>query len=229
MNNLYLCTHYGFGDYIICYGLVKELSKKYDNIILFAIPHRSDLHINNIERLYSSIKNVQVATNNPGLYKDVMYVGWDKFIEAIEKDPSISFAKFFYDQLGLPLNLMWDNFYFERDLIKEKEVYYDRLGLKDNEEYILLHDDPVRNFIINRAYIKPDIKIIHLVELEDVSILDTLYLVEKSKEVHAFPTGLVPFIDQMNINHSNLNLHKYIRPLAYDQPILRLNWNIIEN
>lgn len=228
MNNLYLCTHYGFGDYVICYGLVKELAKKYDNVILFAIPHRSNLHINNIIRLYSSIKNVQVTTENPESYKDVLYVGWSKFTEFIKTDPYIPFPRFFYKQVGVPLNLLWDNFYFERDMDKEKEIYYDRLGLKDEEVYIFLHDDPVRGFIINRKYINPDIKTIHLVELVDISILDTLYLVEKSKEVHAINTGLVSFIDQMNIKHNNLNLHKYVRPLPSDQPILRLNWNIIE-
>jgi hypothetical protein len=228
INNLYLCTHYGFGDYIICYGLVKELAKKYDNVILFGIPHRSKLHINNIKRLYSSIKNVEITTGDPKLYKNVLYVGWDKFREAVQKDSSVMFQKFYYEQVGVPLNLLWDNFYFERNMDKEKEIYYDRLELKDNEEYIFLHDDPIRNYIINRKYIKPNIKIIHLVELEDISILDTLYLIEKSKEVHMTTTGLVSFVDQMNIKHNNLNLHKYVRSSSYEQPILRLNWNIIE-
>jgi len=76
MNDLYLCTHYGFGDYVICYGLVKELAKKYDNVILFGIPHRSKLQLDNIKRLYSSINNVQINTDNPNSYKDVLYVGW---------------------------------------------------------------------------------------------------------------------------------------------------------
>lgn len=228
MNTLYLCTHYGFGDYVVCYGLVKELSKKYDNVLLFIRSHRSNLDINNIKRLYSSIKKVQVTTDDPRLYKDVIYVG-QGFTEIIKKGSSMPFPKFFYEQMGVPLNLLWDNFYFKRDMNKEKEIYYDRLGLKDNEEYIFLHDDPIRSFIIDKKYINPDIKIIHLVELEDISILNTLYLIEKSKEVHAFPTGLVPFIDQMNVIHDNLNYHKYVRPRLFDQPILRLNWNIIEN
>ena len=225
--DLYLCTHYGFGDYVVCYGLVKELAKQYDNVILFAISHRSDLHIDNIKRLYSSIKNVQVSTDNPTSHKDVLYVGWDKFTEALRRDPSTHCLKFFYEQVGVSLNLMWDNFYYDRNMAKEKEIYYDRLGLKDDEEYIFLHDDPVRGFVINRQLVSPNIKVIHLVELEDISILDTLYLVEKSKEVHVGNTGLVPFIELMNIKHNNLNYHKYIRPLISEQPILKLNWKII--
>jgi len=227
MNDLYICIHYGFGDYVICYGMVRELAKRYDKLMLFAIPHRSPLHVDNICRLYDSIPNVFILTDDPLNYKDVLYIGWDKFVEHIKTDPQTPFAKFFYDQAGIPIKLLWDNFDYERDLKSEKDVYYDRLGLKDGEEYIFLHDDPVRGFIIDRKYL-PDLRVIHLVEHEDISILDILYVVEKSKEVHAFTTGLVPFIDQMNIQHSSLNLHRYIRPLAYDQPILKLNWNIID-
>lgn len=29
-----ICTHYGFGDYVICYGLIRELAKK-DDITLY--------------------------------------------------------------------------------------------------------------------------------------------------------------------------------------------------
>jgi len=224
MKDLYICTHYGFGDYVICYGMIRELAKRYDSVILFAIPHRSPLHVDNICRLYESIPNVYITTDKPENYKDVLYVGWDKFLEHIKTDQQTSFVKFFYDQVDVPINLLWDNFYFERDTEKEKEIYYDKLGLKDGEEYIFLHDDPIRGFVINRQFNE---KIIHLVDLEDISILDILYVVEKSKEVHSFTSGLVPFIDLMNIQHSSLNLHEYIRPMPYDQPILRLNWNII--
>lgn len=225
MNNLNLCTHYGFGDYVICYGLVRELAKRYDNVILFVMPHRSELHVDNIRRLYSSIKNVQINTDNPLRYSNVLYLGWQKFTDAIRKDPTIQFPKYFYDQVELPLNLMWDKFYFERDLNKEKEIY-NRLGLKDGEEYIFLHDDPDRGFVIDRKYIR-DIRVVHLVDLKNVSILDTLYLIERSSEVHVTTTGLVAFIDLMNIQHGSLNLHRYVRAMPYEQMILRLNWNII--
>ena len=80
MNDLYICIHYGFGDYVICYGLIKELAKRYDKLMLFAIPHRSPLHVDNICRLYDSIPNVFILTDDPLNYKDVLYIGWDKFV-----------------------------------------------------------------------------------------------------------------------------------------------------
>lgn len=221
-----LCIHYGFGDYVICYGMVKELART-EEVTLFVIPHRSPLHIENIKRLYANIPNVIISTDDPKMYDDTMYIGWDKFLKAVHEGYCQPFPIFFYNQAGVPLNMLWDNFVYDRDTNREKEIYYDLLGLKDDEVYDFLHDDPFRGFIIRKEYIDPDVRTIHLVELESVSILDTLLLVERSRRLHTFTTGLVPFIDQMNIKHNSLNLHRYIRPLSYDQPILKLNWNII--
>jgi hypothetical protein len=217
-----ICTHYGFGDYLACYGLIKELAK-HNDINLFAIEHRSKYHIENIRRLYSSIDNVQILPDDPINYKDVLYIGYQNLNEAVKQNPLLRCAEYFYQQVGISLNLMWDNFYFKRDFYKEKQIY-NSLGLKEGEEYIFLHEDPERNFIINHKNI-PDIRIIRLIDL-DISILDCLYLVEKSKEVHTFASGLISFIDLMGIKHNNLNYHEYVRPLICDQPNLKLNWNI---
>lgn len=220
-----LCIHYGFGDYVVCYGMVKELAKTED-VTLFAIPHCAPQHIDNITRLYSSIKNVKISIDDPRRYSDTVYVGYDAFFKALERDPNLQNQKFFYEQAGVPFNLLWDNFYFKRDRKREKEIYYDVLGLKDGEEYIFLHDDPSRGFVIKREHLS-DLRIVQLNKHQDVSILDTLYLVEKCKEFHVMNTGLVPFVDQMKIKHDNLNYHKYIRPLPFEQPILKMKWNII--
>jgi hypothetical protein len=227
MGDLYLCTHYGFGDYVMCYGLIKELSLKYNKIFLFGLPHCTPLHINNIKRLYSSIKNVEIITKDPSLYKDVMYLGWGKYFEMIEGGAAIQCAKYFYKQAGVPLNLMWSNFYFKRDLDKERDIFYNRLKLRDDDEYIFLHEDISRDYIIDRKYIKPGVRVIILNQMPDISILDILYLIERAAEVHIINTGLVSFVDQMNIKHDNLNYHKYTRPESFEQPILRLKWKIL--
>ena len=222
-----LCIHYGFGDYVICYGLVRELAYRHEEVILFAIPHRSKLHIENIRRLYASIPNVRISTDDPHSYEDTVYIGWSEFSDAVKKGYNLPFPNYFYAQAGVSINKLWDNFTFERDMNREKEIYYDILGLKYGDVYDFLHDDPFRGFVIRREYVDPSVRTVQLTENEDISILDTLYLVEHSRRLHTFTTGLVPFIDQMNIQHNNLNLHRYIRPHAYDQPILKLNWNII--
>jgi hypothetical protein len=218
----YICPHYGFGDYVIVYGLIKELSKS-DDITLFVRSHRSELQIENIRRLYKSISNVTISTEDPDIYKHVLYLGWEKYAAAIIKDPYLQFQKFFYDQAGVSLNLLWDNFYFERDLEKEENIF---LSLELDKEYIFLHDDPSRNFTIDRTYLKTSTAVFRLGDYPNISILDTLTLVENAVEVHMSNTGLVSFVDQMKIKHGNLNYHRYTRPLPFEQPILKLNWKI---
>jgi len=220
-----LCIHYGFGDYVMCYGLVKELAKTED-INLFAIRHCADLHIENIKRLFKSIQNVNIITAKTYFYKNIVYIGYEKFFDALEHGGRLQNQRFFYKQAGVPLKLLWSNFYFERDLKKEKEIYYDRLGLKDNEEFVFLHDDPFRGFEIKREHVI-DAKIIRLIDYQDISILDSLYLVEKSTQFHVMNTGLLAFVDQMKIKHKSLNYHRYVRPAWFEQPILKMKWNII--
>jgi hypothetical protein len=210
----------------MCYGLVRELSRRYDEIILYVIPHCSELHIDNIKRLYSSISNVRITTENPALRDGVVYLGYNKFFEAVRNDKTTQIQRYIYAQFDIPVEAMWDSFYFERNSSLEKDIYY-RIGLRDGEDYIFLHDDPSRGFIINRDYVR-DTRIVRLADIKDVSILDSLYLVEKAAEVHTFNTGLLSFIDQIGIVHDNLNYHRYVRPLAFEQPILKLKWNIYE-
>lgn len=220
-----LCIHYGFGDYVVCYGLVRELAK-HEDINLFAIQHRSALHIENIRRLYSNVPNVTIDTSSPG--KDVVYIGWSALFTALEKDPSIRNQEFFYNQAGVQINLLWDNFYFERDHERECDVYYNKFGLKNNEPFIFLHDDPERNLVIKSKYINSGMKVIRLIEHQDVSVLDVLFTIEQAREVHIINTGLLAFVDQMKIKHDNLFYHRYVRPLPFEQPILKMNWKIID-
>jgi len=223
-----LCIHYGFGDYVICYGMVKELALRHDEIMLFAIQHRSPRHIDNIKRLYANIPNVKISIEDPKAYSDTVYIGWDKLTEAVGRGYKRPFPYFFYEQAGVPISKMWDNFVYVRDTAREKEVFYNVLGLHEGEVYDILHDDPFRGFVVKSKYIDPAVRTIHLMDYEGVSILDTLYLVERCRRLDTFTTGLVPFIDLMGIEHDGLYLHQYIRPLAYDQPILNLHWNIIK-
>ena len=222
-----LCIHYGFGDYVVCYGMIKELAKNHQHINLFVRNHRSTLHIENIIRLFSSIHNVTVTLDKPEWYKDTVYVGYEEFNKALNENPNIQAQEYFYNKVGLPLNLLWDNWYFKRDSKKEKEAYYDKIGLKDGEVYIVLHDDPERSFAIREGHIDRSVRVIHLMDYQDVSILDTLYLIEKCRELHTFNTGLVPFVDQMKIQHDSLNYHKYLKPLFFEQPLFKMKWNII--
>ena len=233
-------THTRFGDHVITFGIIKEFSKQYHDTMILSIEDRGPLHISNITRLFSSIKNLELITRRfpDNEYDKVISSQWwyDQAKPWFD-NPKLPYTlgedmiadRFWYKRLaGIPFCLKWDNFYFERDFKREKEIYYDVFGLKDNQQFIFLQEDPTRNVIIDRKYISDKYRVIELSKYLDISILDVLYTVEKAKELHTINTGFLSFVDLMNIQHSNLNYHRYTRPNPVEQAALRLNWNIIE-
>jgi hypothetical protein len=233
MSNLYLYTHNQLGDHFVCYGFVKELSSRYEKIFLYTKPDQN--HVKSVKRLYSNIPNVVVSPNivmfnmrvecNSSWY--TLTSKWYKNPLDQDVDESLIFDRHWYNQVNVPFSKKWDNFKFERDIEKEKHIFYEVLKLKDDEPFIFLHEDPSRNFIINREHIKSDIKIIEASKLLDIEVFDLLYTIEKSLEVHVINSVFLTYIDLMGLNHSNLNYHKYTRNTAVEQPGLRLNWKIL--
>ena len=243
MEPINLYSYHGFGDYCVAFGIIKEYAKIHDKIFCYT-DKVDENSLKTRRRLFSSIKNVEIMSgvyDNVKTYRNLGIAHmkyWFDVVQPWYDNPNLPAPDWFskdwlfdvvwYRQAQIPFNLKWDNFYFERDLHKEKEIFYDRIGLKDNEEYIFLHEDLNRKLCIKREYVNPDIRLIEFSKLSDINILDILYTVEKSKEVHTFNTGLATFIDLMNIQHSNLNYHKYLRPMIFEQPVLKLNWNFIK-
>ena len=237
-----LFTHNRIGDLCICYGFIKEFSKQYDNILLTI-----DLNVckfNNIVRLFSSIPNLDFTEQrfNDNEYDKIISSNW--WFQQVypwyenPKNPTpfpfredMIFDRFWYRLAGVPFNKKWDNFYLERNLEKEKEVFYDILGLKENDEFIFLHEDPFNkdeDRTIKRKYINPNVRLINITNWDDISIFDTTYTIEKSKEVHVINSSFRTFIDLMNINHNNLNYHKYARSNPAEQVAVRLKWKTLE-
>ena len=102
--------------------------------------------------------------------------------------------------------------------------------LKDDEEFFFIHES-IDKGIINRKYLKENIKLINPCDYTQISLFDFLYTIEKSKEIHVVNSSFRTLIDIMNINHNSLNYHRYVkgtylRELECSQPTCRLNWNI---
>ena len=248
----------GFGDQTVVFGIIKEIAKNSDKVI-YRSDWMSKINFENRKRLYAGIKNVEVIEEpiETGVTPIDWFIAftpwWFKQMQPWLQDPSLPYhcnlpkpdwftenmisEKHWYSASVIPFHKKWDNFFFHRDMKREQEVYYDIFGLKDNQQYIFLQEDPAvhregyperKPFLIDRNYIDDCYRVVELSQYPEVSILDTLYTVEKAKEVHTFNTGFMVFVDQMNTQTNNLNLHLYCRTPFWDQPFLRLNWNLIK-
>ena len=229
--NKHIITSLGKGDALMCYGIFVELSKAYDHIYY----HVNISIYEDVVRMYKTIPNVIIIPeyfdNILQLAKNPSYliIGLDK------KYPDLVADEIFYKIAGLELEKKWSNFYVERNLDKEKEVYYNILGLKDNEEFIFLHEDIDRQYVINRKYCKPGIKIISATDYQfKIGLFDWLYTIEKAAEIHVIHSVFINLIDLLQIQRENLYFHNVIdnlygtRHLEAPRIKLKLNWNIIQ-
>ena len=253
MNSMDLMVHFGLGDQILCNAMIRNYCKTYDNLNLFVAKHNEksvkfmfrdvknlnyivwshdrsvsfdgfftkessdffEWYTNNIESGLDGLLNMPFHPF-PGAYdfnRRIILITNTKF----------PFDASFYENAKLDFEKKWTDFYLERDLDTEKKLYYDILGLKDDDEFIFVHDDHSRGYHItkldnNLKIIRPDNK--------DYLIFDYLYVMEKAKEVHVMNSSIMGLIDTMQLRQDNLFYHRYVRGSGADIST-KLNWKII--
>lgn len=246
-----VATYESFGDMLSSYGIIKEFSKKYDKILYYF--NGSNLAYENGKRLYSSIPEVEIIRIKDFKELHIDYAiantnEWTKKVEPWDKNPELPITpelepkekwyneKHWYDTAGLPFSLKWDNFEIKRNLIDEKYIFYNKLGLKDGEDFVILHEDTKRGFEyhkegykINREYLPKNIKIIELQNHKDISLLDLTYTFQRAKEIHTFNSGVAIFVDLVLKEHGGLYYHDYVRRKVFWRPSFKLKWHEIKN
>lgn len=235
MNTLYIYHHLGLGDHILCNGIVRSYAEKYDKVFLFSKIHNA----NNVAYMYRDnpkIKIIGLANDdevksflrmfpqNKYLIVGITHEWFRKLdVERVFETVDIGF----YIAANVPFEDKWNKFYFERDLEKEKDLFYNKLELKDEEEFLFLHDSPDqgRNFI--PSYIPKGYKIIKPGNFKELGFFDFIYTIEKAKEVHCMDSSFLCLIDTMQLKTNKLALHTYTRTDAIFYPKLKLNWTIM--
>jgi len=131
----------------------------------------------------------------------------------------------FYKLAEVPFENKWNEFFVQRDLDREKEVFK-KLGLKEGEKYIFVHDDPRRKITqINSSLlrvIKPTNK--------EFSLFDFLYTIENAKEIHCINSSFFCLIDCIGIKKETMVLHQYARKDIgkLESGVSRKEWKILE-
>lgn len=236
-NTIYIYHHLGLGDHVLCNAIIRTYAKTHNKVYNFAKPHNA----NNVAYMYRDLDNVKIIGLDDAQTKFFMQMNPNNKYLIIGITPEWfrnfdilklyeSFDHGFYVAANVPFKDKWDKFYFERDLQKEKDAYYNKLGLKDNEEFLFVHDDPERDRHFKKEYIDKGIKTIHPVNHKDVRLFDFIYTIEKAKEVHVMNSSFSCLIDTMQIQTNKLFLHEYARSDMGDNPNhkLKLNWTILK-
>lgn len=236
MNTIYIYHHLGLGDHIQCNAIVRIYAEKYDKLYLFAKPKYSK----NVQYLYRDDPKIKIIAMDDNDVKNFisfnknnnyLIVGHTKeYFDGVNSG-KFTFDEGFYKMLNIPFEDKWNKFYFKRDLDVEKNTYYNKLGLKDNEEYLFVHDDKERGRHFKPQYIEKGLKIIRATDHKDIGIFDLIYTIEKAKEVHVMNSSFSCLIDTMQIYNDNLYYHEYARTDMGNNPNhkFKMNWIILKS
>lgn len=107
----------------------------------------------------------------------------------------------------------WANYFFmKRDYEKENDLFYNILGLRDDEKFAVLN----RNYgtkttgsLIKQFQVKTKNKIIDMKFIDGYSIFDWCKTLEKSSEIYSVDTSLFYIVEKLNLD--GVDLHAYSR------------------
>ena len=242
MSSVLLYHPVGLGDHLRFHGIVREYCKKYGRVAIFSIPSTYQ----SVSFMYRDINNLTIIK---GAYYKGDYAFAKKFIflnkfkfgkykydivkilenKHLDKHSGVTFEEQLYRLANVDFEKKWDSFFVERNFKKEKELY-EKAASK--EDYVFLHEDDSRNFVINRKKINRNLKIFTPNDKLTENLFDYCTIIEKAKEIHVIDSSFMFLIDCLKYENSNqkLFIHRYAREnYEYLLPVLKKKWNIINS
>lgn len=208
---IYIYTHQGLGDHIICNGIVRHFVDIHNNVTVFCKPHNED----NVKWMYRDEPRIKVLAvgqdqdtinyiiqNN--LRFNTLLVGFDRLWKEFQPPVVETFDEAFYKMCNIPFEYRFTKFKFERDVQKEKEAF-DYVNPK-NEPYIFVHGD------IDRSKIRTDLKIIE--NPNNFGVFDILSILENAEEIHIMESSIKCLVNSYDFEKPKLFYHQYVR--GYD-------------
>ncbi len=223
---VYILCHQGLGDHILCNGIYREYAQRYTECVIPVL----EKNYGTVNRMLLDVKNIQIVIFNDefsafkmeahsNMLKIFGYhtLNLGNFGSEYLVDNSKRFDVNFYHQAKLPFNLRWDSFQVKRNLTSEENLFNLLVGA--NKDYIFLHDDKVREFIIDRNLLPKNLFIVEPDEkLKDIfSFFDYLKIIENAREIHCIESSFAALIESLEYNIPKY-AHRYARPEAKNDP-----------
>lgn len=218
---LHILGHLDLGDAFVLNGLVHHISDTEPQIIWYVKPK----YVSDVAAMMASNPNVTVAPAGGG-YEDPKA----KWLTA-ERTLRLGFfngGKFhtprwdseFYQQAGVPFPVRWNRFSISPDLFPLKI---------ETSPFILVHDDPERNFLINPEMLPASIEIARV--RPGKSIWDWMTCIYYAEQIHAIDSSVLNLVESLRNVKAKLFFHRYARkmvPEGANYPTLMKPWTILD-
>ena len=216
----------GVGDIFFCQKIAKKIVEKYNiDVVWPVIPEfewlKGCLNANRIsyvsltsdykgKELYNSSCNTITDTDDL-LYVPLQYADQHMFHH------SAMVCK--YNLVSLS-HTDWAEFLnFNRNVKREDKLFYDILGLTDEDKYVLVNKNygsPPGNVECPYIKINTDLKIVCMDFIDDITLLDWCKVLEHAVQIHTAETSLNYIIEKLP-NCTGLNMYSKHAPPSYSQ------------
>ena len=227
---MYLYHHLGLGDHIICNGMVREVVKQLGETTIFCKEH----NYCSVSFMYRDLNKLTIIKGDDSVANNFLIniPDYQKICVGFHKKGYIgltqeSMDRMFYADAGIEYEKRWSSFYVKRDLDLEKNVFK-KYGVKEGE-YIFVHDDKKRDYIIQEKYISSTFPIIRPDKTIITNIFGYCYLLEHAAEVHCIDSCFRLLVEHLNII-GTLIFHQYSKykhdklSIGWGIPITKKNW-----
>jgi hypothetical protein len=241
-----IAPHQGLGDILLCIGMFRYLASNHKELrIIVTLKNRVEL-----ERILGPHPSITytclptVPRRRPWSFLELLLVwaalNWLQFCgfkkialgylgrNFLDPGSTIRFDENFYSQAAVPFETRWTYFKVERNEAREDYVY-DMLN-PSGQEYVFLHEDRERGFVIDRGIVPQEKKIIEPLPPEKgLAIADYVKLLVRASEIHVIESSFAALIEGLDVQAPKF-AHRYARPEASNDPLheftYRTDWNV---
>jgi hypothetical protein len=214
---VFLMQSFGLGDIIFCQEIANDFIRQGYKVLWGVEPHFVSIqkHFPKVTFIDKSLINVNYGLP---LIQEVgnLIVYPLRFTDSLCKVPYKGCMKSKYLFFGKPWQ-KWRNVKNEmvRDTEKEKELFYNVLGFKDGEQYVLTSDTFKSNFSGKISFvIETEFKIVELKSIEGFSLIDWSMVIENATEIHSVSSSILYLLELLTLKTNEI--HLYRRPTEID-------------
>jgi hypothetical protein len=189
-----ICKYYHNLGYKILYPVNKEFVNLNDNFDFITFIDKNLINID--------YNNQEIVENEDYIILPIRFAN-----TVLNNSDSRTCMSDKYKYFNFPLD-MWREICWNRNHEKENKLYYDVLGLSDNEEYNLINKSYSMNLI--RSDIKPDnnLRNIEMIIYQDFNILDWCKVFENAKNIYTVSTSIIYILDLLNLKCDEIKLYR---------------------
>lgn len=209
MNDLLLLGHLGLGDHLVCNAIVRHLAKS-NNLTILVKPHNQA----SVDFMFRDLVNVETFavaddTEARAAENEAKAQGYPVFGLGIFGLPPFSgetWDRDFYRQAGIPHLDCWNKFQVADQPSRELPI--------PSGDYIFIHEDVGRGFVMNRKHLprSKKIKVIAADPKKTNNIFDWWGVIKNAKEIHVFDSSFAILVDHTPcMKGERFVMHDYMR------------------